>query len=196
MSDGMSTDGPGELSATNLLRFRHGGVVYDQVNGMGQVGDVENIEYMGFVVLMRPSTYLRVCPRLDDTTKSPGLLPAIRDGEPVSMGFIQIDLTDEEFVVHRHEGRNRAKAIHDLHGDDPIPVAVLLRGGDRARHVTDEDLARLQGGIRRQPDDLEERLWHLTGYRTPFIDGPLFERVLIRGEDRDLSPGASAAPAP
>jgi len=183
----------GGIGPRNLKRFRHGDVAYDQRDGIGNVPDVDNIEYLGFVVLMRPSTYLAICPPLDATTKSPGLRDAIAAGKPISMGFIQVDLTEDEFVVHRHEGRNRARAILDLHGDDPIPVAVLLRGGDRARHVTDEHLARLAAGVRRQPDDHEEMLWHRFGRKTPFVEGPLFERVLILGEERSVAPVAGAA---
>jgi len=181
----------GEIGPRKLTRFRHGNVTYDQRDGIGNVPDVDNVAYMGFVVLMRPSTYLAICPPLDLATKSPGLRTAIAEGKPISMGFIQVDLTDDEFVVHRHEGRNRARAILDLHGDDPIPVAVLLRGGDRARHVTDEHLARLAAGVRRQPDDREEMLWHRFGQRTPFVEGPLFERVLLLGEERSVEPAAA-----
>jgi len=196
MTDHRSSEDIGPIGPGNLMRFRHGGVVYDQVRGIGQIPDVENIEYLGFVALMKPSTYLKLCPPLNETTKSPTLLSAIREGKSVSMGYLAVDLSDDELVVREQEGRNRAWIIRHLHGDEPIPVAFLLQGGDRARHVTEDDLSRIAAGIRRKPSEHEASLEHLLGWKTPFVEGPLFERVFILGQEREISLGRSASPAP
>jgi hypothetical protein len=181
------------ISATNLVRFRHGGVVFDQSTGLGAVPNVENIEYMGFVVLMKPSTFLSVCTAIDadefETEKNAHFASLIEAGKPISMGFLRIDLESPEFQVEGHEGRHRAKAILAVFGDDPIPVAVFPSYGDRARHVKEEHLERLARGIRRELSIPEASV---PGFVPPFIEGPLFERVFILGREMHISPEREA----
>lgn len=189
-----------DISPSNLLRFRHGGVVYDQANGKGAVPNVESIEYMGFVVLMKPSTFLSICTAInpdgieEELAEKEAMFSALlAEGTPISMGFISVDLESEEFQVIGHEGRHRAKAILTAFGDDPIPVAVLPAFGDRARHVKDEHLERLARGIRRE---LSVREASIPGFVPPFIEGPLFDRVFILGKEMHLAPEQEAALAP
>lgn len=162
------------ISATNLGRFSHGGVEFDQRNGIGSVPDVANVAYMGFVVMMRPSTFLALTPML--MQPSDGIRGHIANGGAVSMGFLEIDLDEEGdfFKIRGHEGRNRTHAILDLHGDGEIPVAILFRYGGRASDVEDTHLIRLASGAHRQSSGKEPAC---------FVPGPLFDRLFIAGPD-------------
>ncbi|BCB22556.1 hypothetical protein [Bosea sp. ANAM02] len=169
------------LSPKSLGHFSHNGVIYHQRTGLGAVPDVANIAHMGFVVMMRPSVYLDLCPPLK--LEFNGMEAKLRAGEPIGMPFLAINLEDEEVRIRSHEGRHRALCVRSITNDAEMPVAVLLARGDRARHVRMENVARMASGARRQRSTQEPN--------PPFIDGPLFERVILNGREVDL---ASFAP--
>lgn len=180
------------ISAGNVAHFLSGDVEFDQRHGLGSVPDVANVEYMGFVVTMRPSVFLDLTPALQ--VASEGIREHIRSGLPVSMGFLDVDIETEadHCRIRGHEGRHRARAILDLYGDDPIPVAILPAYGARARDVDDAHLLRLAAGA------YAERRGSAPDR---FVDGPLFDTVFIVRDDvplridlSDLTPSASPGP--
>lgn len=171
-----------DISPSNLQRFVWNGIVFDQVNGHGAVHDVSKIEYMGFVAFMRPSVFLELCP-------PEGLRPELYldrvQIEPISMGFLVVDLEETPPRIRGHEGRHRMRAIQTVHGDEPAPVAFLFSHGDRARDVTRDHIYALSRGIRRQRST--------TNPAMTMLEGPLFERVFLCGEDLMLN---EPSPAP
>ena len=162
-----------QLSTDTLKRFVHGGIVYDQDKGLGAVPEVARIAYYGLVVLMRPSVFLSLVPPL--TTDNDKLAPLMDDGQPISMGFLVVNMADEDLRVRQHEGRHRTAHILRRNGDEEIPVAFLFNGGEKARDISEEDVARICQGLRRERSS-EER-------DPPVIEGPLFDRVLHLGQD-------------
>lgn len=169
------------LSPKSLGHFSHNGVIYHQRTGLGAVPDVANIAHMGFVVMMRPSVYLELCPPLK--LELNGMEAKVRAGDPIGMPFLAINLEDEEVRIRSHEGRHRALCVRSITNDAEMPVAVLLARGDRARHVRMENVTRMASGALRQRSAQEPN--------PPFIDGPLFERVILNGKEVEL---ASFAP--
>ena len=122
-------------------------VNYDSVNGIGAVGNNANIDYLGIKVLMKPSKFLRLALPLEASEKRSleFLKTSLKDGKPIGPPFLEIDLKDDEngnptpvgAKVKGHEGRNRAYAIFELYGDEPILVHLFFLGL-RARHITPE----------------------------------------------------------
>jgi hypothetical protein len=54
--------------------------------------------------------------------------------------------------VVSHEGRNRMHAWLRKHGDDPVEVHLIPRGGLRRRDLTDEMIKYLQSGLHSEDD--------------------------------------------
>lgn len=80
---------------------------------------------------------------------------------------------NNEFAyVKGHEGRTRMEAIRRLYGDIPVLVHIFPKGGARARHVTDEQIASMRQTM--CPEDS----------RTP-MRGPWFGKVYHLGQVKD-----------
>ncbi len=178
MTETIASNEP-DLSPETLKRFSYGGRVYDQVSGLGAVPDVARIDHYGLVVMMSPSVFLSLCPSLESDRHSPNpdadkLSEMLAEGQAASMGFLALNLADEELRVRSHEGRHLTDFILRHLGDDPIPVALLFNG-ERARDVTPEDIVKICAGLRRERTSEEPR--------PPMIDGPLFDRVIHLGQD-------------
>lgn len=169
------------FSPKTLGHFSLNGVIYHQRAGLGAVPDVANIAYTGFIVMMRPSIYLDLCPPLKLDFN--GMEAKLRAGEAIGMPFLSINQEDEIVQVRSHEGRHRALCVRNITSDAEMPVAVLLARGDRARHVRMENVARMAAGARRQRSKEEPD--------PPYVPGPLFERIVINGAEIEL---ASTAP--
>jgi hypothetical protein len=118
--------------------------------GIASVPSVRNIEYLGFMVWMRPSEFLRLNPVRDNDPA--WMKEHIESGREIGVPFIDARLTDDSydddglplksgitFQVTGHEGRTRMRAIQAVVGDVEVPVAVLVRYM-RARHFTPEGI--------------------------------------------------------
>jgi hypothetical protein len=169
------TETPPPFGPDTLRLFTHEGVVFDQRDGWGAVPAVENVAYSGFVVLMRPSVFLALCPELEIPE---GKLDRFR-GQALSMGFLDLRETEFGIRIMGHEGRHRMAFLMARAGDVPMPVAVRPMDGMRARHVTRGFLERFRSGAwreRQQSDQPERR-----------VRGPLFDHVVIMGREIDMS---------
>ena len=109
--------------------------------GIGSVPSVANIEYEGFVVLLRPSQFLELV--ADRPTEPRKVRELVGAGETVGMPFLGVSIdgsvaNDEDvpvnesgnmrMVVTSHEGRGRMMAIREQVGDHVlVPVAILPR---------------------------------------------------------------------
>lgn len=164
------------MTQTSTLSFVHHGVKFDQRQGLGSCEDLANVDYLGLIAFIRPSIFLDLCPPLEDQNHAFDAL--LDDGASIATGYIVVSLRDERLMVRGHEGRHRMRAILRRCGDDPAPVAIFLRGGDRARDVTPLDLEHLAAGMWREPSSIEPR--------PPYIPGPLFDRVILRGVETSV----------
>jgi hypothetical protein len=118
-------------------------------DGIGSIPIVNNIEYMGFMVWMRPSDFLALNPlRGNDAS---WMEQQIRDGRALGIPFLDVkppeswwenrpSLDKLTFTVKGHEGRTRMRAIKAIVGDIPVPVGVAA-SNIRARHWTPSNIA-------------------------------------------------------
>lgn len=155
--------------------YHHGRVMYDQVNGKGAIPYNQEIGYKGFRVMMRPSMYLALCYPLRkgqaEATNFDFIRDYIRGGNPIGSPWLSVELpylgdgqyTVEGAYISGHEGRNRALAILELYGDDPIEVHITTSMGSN-RYLTKEMRATMCDGLKGQ-----------TGH---FVDGPLWKHEL------------------
>lgn len=128
--------------------YRASGVTFSSSSGAGATPNNKNVNYMGFVVWMRPSEFLRLNPPLPQSQMQRSKLHAWHDSlnKGVTLGppMLYVDLEDEamddrdnvlngHFVVKSHEGRHRMKAVSEI-SDEPVPVHVFPGHQLRARH--------------------------------------------------------------
>lgn len=157
-------------------KFTHKGIVFDDRDGLGAVTDALDVAYKGFLVHMRPSMFLALCPPLPEGRTAVDDL--IEGGAAIGTPFLVVDIEDEERAVRQHEGRHRMRAVLRLAGDDPVPVAMLLSHGARARDVAPEVVVSFCRRMRQE--------WRRGDVPPATIDGPIFERAFLRGEEIDL----------
>lgn len=123
-----------------------GPVNYDQINGMGNVGDNANINYLGFAVLMTPKKFLKLAsPRnfSEESSGLEGIKKALQENKPIGSPFLSVIFDEKNEKpkspkIRQHEGRTRMQAIFELYGDIEILVHIFPYGGMRARHITQE----------------------------------------------------------
>jgi len=149
----------------------------DNERGLGSVPYNQEIDYMGFTVLMKPSTFLKLALPLSKPSSVDYIEKYLKDGGALGSPFLKVELPDEykegDFTqmakVVGHEGRNRMLAIQKVDGDDdPVEVQIFTRGDRqefRARHLTPEIINHLNKGIRNESD-------------TQVVTGPLFQTML------------------
>lgn len=165
-------------------KFVSNGIAFDTLDGAGAVSDAHNVDYMGFLAMIRPSTFLALCaPLPEGRTHVDDIMDA---GQPIGLPFLVVDLQDETRSVRQHEGRHRMRAILRIAGDEPVPVAMLLSHGDKARHVEVEHVVAFSRGM--VPEHRG------AGDRRARIEGPIFETAILRGEEVDLQPAPAPAP--
>ena len=132
-------------------QYRVGEVPFDNVHGMGNVPDSQNVEYKGFVALLTPKQFLELA--LDHKGREESAAEfkeLIDEGIPLAAPFLEITLEgieDGKFAaVMGHEGRARMLALrsfcregkHGMTEATKIPVHFFLRDGLRSCHITDE----------------------------------------------------------
>ena len=125
--------------------------------GLGAVSDNANVDYLGFVVWMTPTEFLRLSPalRMDDIgtakERATDIAAAVVAGASLGPPFLVLDdwkvgasRSPPVYRVRSHEGRHRVHAIRMLAGEVVIPVHVF--GSFRARAV-DYPPRRLAGAV-------------------------------------------------
>ena len=163
-----------------------GSVKIDNVNGAGAVPYNQDIDYFGFRVLMKPSTFLKLALPLEERVSVEHLVSYMRNGGAIGSPFLQLRIPDEwepdyewnddgnkviipgdmskPAKIAAHEGRNRMTAIMELYGDDPVEVHILPGGGYRASSLTPEMIA-----------DFNTRL--IPEGRSSVLSGPFFKPI-------------------
>jgi len=162
-------------------------VVWDAQIGAGSTGNVKNIRYMGFMVLMKPSDFLKLAVDLPEELTSRVSFNHLADRvktEGWAPLFLTVNLDRQS--VKNHEGRHRAKSFMKLCGDIPVPVYIFPYGGDdewggkyreiRARHVKDEEIRKLNTGMHSEKDQDRNNQYRV---------GPFFDKAFL--QDREIN---------
>jgi hypothetical protein len=164
-----------EINPQLLKRSRYDivGLHFCNHDGLGSVPDVDNIGYMGVLVLMRPSQFLSLVPPLDGFTKTVNYL---KTGQEMLFGTPFLDINVDEDTrtaqVKGHEGRSRMTFFRELTSDAPMPVALFVRDGNftlRARHIEPWMLELIQSGVTSEQTEIS---------RGDYKEGPLFEQAV------------------
>ena len=138
--------------------YKIGDITFSAKDGFGSVPNNQSVWYMGFVGLMKPSTFLSLA--LDDEGQQEGtsqdLENFVKEGYAIGIPFLDIEIDEDGKELPRikgHEGRGRMRMIRRVLGDVPIPVHFFPRGGMRARHLTKEMIDEVKHGIYAERSD-------------------------------------------
>ena len=133
-------------SADNVEgRFKVGNVAFDNVNGLGNTPNGQNVIYLGFVAEMKPSSFLNLATQADRSEDARRFVSFIRERVPFASPFLELSYNEQEWqdgkplraVVKGHEGRGRMVAFAEVNRPGTlIPVAFILRNGGRARDLS------------------------------------------------------------
>jgi hypothetical protein len=145
----------------------------NNATGVGAVPYNREIDYHGLRVTMRPSMFLRLALPLDqndpEERKAIEYCKSQLDDQGIGAPFLTINVpaaweSDDfslEAKVRDHDGRHRCYAILDKEGDEPIEVHLLMSGGLRRRHISDNMIKNLRNGILNQQGQ--------------YVSGPIFD---------------------
>jgi hypothetical protein len=154
------------------LRHELHGIQYDQVKGLGAIPHNQEVGHKGFSVLMAPSTFLDLCyPLLIGSAEATNLTHIkehIQNGGAIASPWLRIELGEDGrdkvvdgAYISGHEGRNRMKAISDIHGGVPVLVHITFSNLDNNKHLTEGMIEGLRKGIK--------------GQHGRFVRGPLWQ---------------------
>lgn len=135
---------PSPANIENCFKVQN--VAFDQEKGMGSTPNNRNVKYLGFVMELKPSTFLQLAldaDRSDDAKKFVGF---IRKHAPLASPTYYVKVNEKEYLsgeplrvaITGHEGRGRMWAIDELNGNTPTPVHIILDGGMRARDLNEK----------------------------------------------------------
>lgn len=173
-------------------QYRVGEVPFDNVHGMGNVPDNQNVVYKGFVTLLTPQQFLDLALDYKGREESAEeFKELIGEGIPLAAPFLEVTLEgieDGKFAtVVGHEGRARMLALrsfcregkHGMTGATKVPVHFFLRDGLRSRHITDEMIQSLsKDGI---IPEAEKRMSPASAVKVK-----PFKEIFINGKKIDL----------
>ncbi len=164
-------------------------VKIDNKQGIGEVPDNNNVDYLGLRVLMRPSVFLGLASTLyrEQASSVDYIKQQLAQGRGIASPWLVIDIPqawdqnnlDAPARVVSHEGRNRMYAAMETDGDLPLEVHLFFSGGIRRRHIK-------PGWI----DQLNQQL--IAQGRTKPTVGPFFSQ-LYPLQERGGAPGTLKA---
>jgi len=132
-------------------------VKIDNVKGLGEVPDNQNVDYLGLRVLMRPSVFLRLVHSLprEQAQSADYIQKHLEQGGSIASPWLVISVPPEwetgdlemPAKVVGHEGRNRMYAVMETEGDAPVETHLFFSGGVRHRHITPQWIKRLNNSL-------------------------------------------------
>jgi hypothetical protein len=117
------------------------GVCFDPVRGSGAVPNTGNINYMGFVIFIKPETFRQLTNPIQFERESSGFFEkTLPSGEwcigPPMLYLSRDNRESNDWYVSGHEGRHRTLALSRL-GFDLVPVYIFPQYL-RSRDVNEE----------------------------------------------------------
>ena len=132
-------------------------VKMDNVKGLGEVPDNQNVDYLGLRVEMRPSVFLRLVHSLprEQAQSADYIAQHLEQGGSIAAPWLVISVPAEWETgdlemparVVGHEGRNRMYAVMETEGDAPVETHLFFSGGVRHRHITPQWIKRLNNSL-------------------------------------------------
>jgi hypothetical protein len=132
-------------------------VKIDNVKGLGEVPDNQNVDYLGLRVEMRPSVFLRLAHSLprEQAQSADYIQKHLEQGGSIASPWLVISVPPEWETgdlemparVVGHEGRNRMYAVMETEGDAPVETHLFFSGGVRRRHITPQWIKRLNNSL-------------------------------------------------
>ena len=145
-------DAPAWSPAVAEEHYKIGDITFSATGGLGSVPNNANVWYMGFVVFMKPSTFMSLA--LDDEgaqeSTSKDLEKLVNEGYALGIPFLDVRFDPAGKVLPQivgHEGRGRMRMVRRVLGDTPIPVHMILRDGLRSRDVTRDMVDEVKTGL-------------------------------------------------
>lgn len=144
-------DAPNWAPAHAESHYKIGKITFSASKGFGSVPNNQNVWYIGFVGMVRPSVFMSLA-LSDEGQQEPtshDLENFVEEGYAIGIPFldIQIDEDGGTSQIMGHEGRGRMRMVKRVNGDDPIPVHFMLRGGMRSRDLTKEMIESVKKGL-------------------------------------------------
>lgn len=126
-------------------------IIIDNKRGLGQTPNNSNVQYRGFVIMMKVSDFLKVAAddRSTQDVKANTIKYALENHIAIGNPFLEVDIKNDSIFIGGHEGRARAKAILQYCGDIVMPIHAFP-AYLRNRDITPEIKTRLMGEITTQ----------------------------------------------
>lgn len=131
---------PVEVKLGNEPPDQVGVVKFDQVRGYGSVPDNQNVDYKGFVVMMKPEAYLALAKAGVKKGSKERAEKIIIAGKPIGSPFLDVDFSGLTPRVVGHDGRHRMMAIEELQPNVAVPVHIFGANGLRAKNITSSQI--------------------------------------------------------
>lgn len=147
----------------------------DNTKGLGATSYNASVDYYGFRVQMKPSTFLKLARPLVTPISVDYIEQYLKGDGALASPFLIVEIPDKYFEgvfdesarIVGHEGRNRMMAVQKVEGDDPVEIHMITRGENRevrSRHLTPEII-----------DEINKGVWNESG--TTVVPGPLFKQL-------------------
>jgi hypothetical protein len=151
-------DAPAWSPAVAEEHYKVGKITFSASKGFGSVPNNANVNYMGMVVFMKPSTFMSLA--LDDQgaqeETSKDLEKFVEEGYAIGIPFMSIKFAEDGNTLPKitgHEGRGRMRMVRRVNGDEPIPVHLFPSGGMRSRDITADMVAEVKQGVFAEQSD-------------------------------------------
>lgn len=132
--------------------YKVGKITFSATSGFGSVPNNANVNYMGFIGFMKPSTFLSLAlpdeGAQEETAKD--LEKFVGEGYAIGIPFFSIKFDEDGKKLPKitgHEGRGRMRMVRSVNGDEPIPVHFFPSGGMRSRDITKDMVEEVKQGI-------------------------------------------------
>jgi hypothetical protein len=151
-------DAPAWSPAVAEEHYKIGKITFSGTSGFGSTPNNANVNYMGFIGFMKPSTFMSLA--LDDEGQqeetSKDLEKFVEQGYAIGIPFFSIKFSEDGNTMPKitgHEGRGRMRMVRRVNGDDPIPVHFFPSGGMRSRDITADMVAEVKQGVFAEQSD-------------------------------------------
>lgn len=145
-----------------LIHLKEENSIIDNKEGLGNVPNNMNIDYLGLRVKMSPSVFLKLAAPLEIPVSVEYIESHLENGGKIGAPFLSIkfpaEWEDNDFSelakIVGHEGRNRMIAVRNVYGNNPIETHLLFSHGVRNRHLTPNIISHLNKKLISETGDI------------------------------------------